>query len=519
MVISIAILLGWQYFFGPKPPVKGAETPAAVSGQAATPAAPAAIAPAASAAPLAPPVPAAVATTVTLRNDLTTVTLTSAGGRVEGVVLEKYRDAPGPSGKPLVLLPGESDGSGYTTLPVFAPSKDVIFSVAESTPEKVVFAWQSPSGARLEKTFVLEQGRYDLSLKVTVSNQGSSAISDRLVFSTVGDYSNVKSSSYIFQGPSYLAGEKLTQTDPDDADGKTMTVPPVAWAGLTDKYFMVVLAPENETISSTRVAPAGDVKNVVSVDIETPVFDLAPGQAKSFTGRLYIGPKDKKIIEPLGLKLELAIDYGWFNFIGRPMITFLNWIYGLVGNYGVAILILTAFIKGIFWPLTAKSYQSMARMKEIQPKMEKLREKYGDDPQKLNREMMHLYKTHKVNPLSGCLPMLVQIPVFIALYRVLLYAIELRHAPFVWWLQDLSAPDPYYITPVVMGLSMFFQQKMTPAGATNEMQRKLMLYGLPVLFTWLFKDFPSGLVVYWLLNNLISIAQQGMQLRRNAKPA
>jgi len=189
-----------------------------------------------------------------------------------------------------------------------------------------------------------------------------------------------------------------------------------------------------------------------------------------------------------------------------PMLIILKYLNEFVKNYGIAIIILTILIKILFWPLGNKSYESMKAMQKLQPKMVELREKYKDDKQKLSQETMALYRAHKVNPMGGCLPMLIQIPVFFGLYKALLYAIELRHAPFFWWIQDLSAKDPYYITPIIMGATMFVQQKMTPT-AGDPMQQKIMLF-LPIIFTFLFLNFPSGLVIYWLFNNILSIGQQ-----------
>ena len=245
-----------------------------------------------------------------------------------------------------------------------------------------------------------------------------------------------------------------------------------------------------------------------------PVFDLAPGATHSFRYRIYLGPKEASVLTSLGSNLDRLLSYGFFNIIAQPLMLFLNWIYSYIGNYGIAIIILTTLIKMVFWPLSAKSYKSMQRMKELQPKMARLKERHGADKERLNMEVMQLYKTHKVNPLGGCLPMVVQIPFFFALYKILLGSIELRHAPFMLWITDLSAKDPYYITPLLMGASMFLQQRMTPTTGGNETQMKMMMYGMPIIFTFMFLNFPSGLVVYWLVNNLLSVAQQGMMLRQ-----
>jgi len=248
--------------------------------------------------------------------------------------------------------------------------------------------------------------------------------------------------------------------------------------------------------------------------VATPVFDLVPGGAMDFSYRLYLGPKWVTALAPLGNHLVDVVDYGYFDIIAKPMLWFMNAIYSVIRNYGVAIILLTTCVKAAFWPLSARSFRSMQRMKELQPKMQRIRERHGADRERLNSEIMQLYKTHKVNPLGGCLPMIVQIPFFFALYKILLSSIELRHAPFLLWIQDLSSKDPYYITPLLMGASMFLQQRMTPVTVGQEAQMKMMMYGMPVVFTFMFVNFPSGLVLYWLVNNLLSIGQQAMMLRQ-----
>jgi YidC/Oxa1 family membrane protein insertase len=221
---------------------------------------------------------------------------------------------------------------------------------------------------------------------------------------------------------------------------------------------------------------------------------------------MFFGPKDLDKLKAFGHDLDKALDFGWFDAVAKPMLWAMNFFYRYTGNYGLAIIILTVIIKIIFWWPTNLSYKSMKEMKKLQPEMAKLREKYKDDREKMNKELMELYRRYKVNPMSGCLPMAIQIPVFFALYKVLLYSIELRHAPFYWWIHDLSAADPYYISPILMGGSMFVQQWLTPT-AGDPTQAKMMLI-MPVVFTFMFLSFPTGLVIYWLFSNLLSIGQQ-----------
>jgi YidC/Oxa1 family membrane protein insertase len=273
---------------------------------------------------------------------------------------------------------------------------------------------------------------------------------------------------------------------------------------------------------------AGDAKRVVRGVVDQgymagtlvePPLSLAPGQTGGGDYLVFYGPRDLDVLEPLGHGLAEAVDFGWFDIIAKPMLAALKAIYSVVGNYGVAIIIITILVKLLFWPLTAKSYKSMKQMQKLQPQIKKLREKYKDDKQRMNQEVMQMYKTYKVNPMGGCLPMLVQIPVFIAFYKVLYGSIELRHAPFMLWINDLSAPDrlfpdlgiPYVggipVLTLLMGASMFLQQKMTPATMGDPTQQKMMML-MPIVFTFIFIQFPAGLVLYWLVNNLLSIGQQ-----------
>jgi len=258
-----------------------------------------------------------------------------------------------------------------------------------------------------------------------------------------------------------------------------------------------------------------------------PLLALEPGATRQVDYMIFYGPKDLKILEPLGHNLAQAVDFGWFDVIAKPFLIAMNLIYDFIGNYGIAIIIITLITKLIFWPLTRKSYKSMKEMQKLQPHVKRIREKFKDDKQRMNQEIMQLYKTYKVNPAGGCLPMLVQIPVFIAFYKVLGNAIELRHAPFMLWINDLSAPDrlpigmdiPYVgnglpILTLLMGASMFLQQKMTPTTGDPTQAKMMML--MPIVFTVIFINFSSGLVLYWLVSNILSIAQQYYVAKKKA---
>ena len=288
------------------------------------------------------------------------------------------------------------------------------------------------------------------------------------------------------------------------------------WAGVMSNYFLGVISPQDRDVAM-RFKLQDDIYRIA---VEKSDIVAHAGQPVSLETSYYIGPKDQDLLNAQSSELGLAINYGMFSVIARPLLLVLNFFYKHVGNYGLAIILLTIVIKIILWPLSHKSYKSMEQMKKLQPMIQKLKEKYGDDKEAMNRETMQLYRAYKVNPASGCLPILVQIPVFIGLYQGLMGFVGLRHAPFVVnipftdiiWLADLSAKDPYYITPLVMGGTMFLQQYLTPSAGDPTQQKIMML--MPVIFTFMFLNFPSGLVVYWLANNVISIAQQWWQLRR-----
>jgi YidC/Oxa1 family membrane protein insertase len=289
----------------------------------------------------------------------------------------------------------------------------------------------------------------------------------------------------------------------------------LSWAAYEDTYFLCAIMPQSET-GTVQFSSAGENK-IVSTVSGTQEIIPAHG-SKTFKYTIYLGPKKLSVLQQVGANLDRVINFGWFDLIAKPALYLLNFFYRYLGNYGVAIILVTVLFKLLFWPITHKGMKSMKTMQKIQPKMAKLREKFKDDKEQLNQEMITLYKTYKINPLGGCLPMVLQIPVFFALYKVLLQTIELRHAPFMLWITDLSAPDRLLIgfdipvlggVPVLtllMGASMFLQQKMTPSAA-DPTQAKIMLF-LPVIFTFMFLNFASGLVLYWFVNNLLSIGQQ-----------
>jgi len=306
----------------------------------------------------------------------------------------------------------------------------------------------------------------------------------------------------------------------------------VGWTGFGGRYFLAAFIPQADEKNAMRIwarqHPGQNQqpgRNQQPGMVETQVL-FPPGQFEAHAD-LYLGPKDIDRLEAIGHGLRKAVDLGWFTFIALPLLQALRFLNGFVGNYGVAIIILTVIIKGLFYPLTKKSFESMREMQKLQPEMQKLRERLKDKPEAMNKEIMELYRQHKVNPLGGCLPMVLQIPVFVGLYNALLNAVELRHAPFVGWIHDLSAPDRFgtlalpFVHPaglpiltLAMGGTMFLQQWMTPSPADPTQQRIMLI--MPVMFTFMFLNFPAGLVLYWLVNNVLTIAQQYSMLRKTA---
>ncbi|MBM4315208.1 MAG: membrane protein insertase YidC [Deltaproteobacteria bacterium] len=372
--------------------------------------------------------------------------------------------------------------------------------------KSLTFTQTYPGEVRIDKVFTFHPDKFSFGLEVRVNNISGAPLSQNgglHWYQYVDPAAPVD--SYGHDGPVSYIANSIDRPEVAKLEADKTLGPNVAWGGFESKYFIAALIPNNPSLTSFRMSK--DSSNLVTVGLKGPKNMIPQGQVGVFQYSLYLGPKDYSILKTLDVGLENSIDFGdWLKWLAMPLLIALKFLYGYVHNYGIAIIILTILIKIVFWPLGNKSYKSMKEMQKLQPKMAALREKYKDDKTKLSQESMALYKTHKVNPLGGCLPMVVQIPVFFGLYKALLYAIELRHSPLFWWIQDLSEKDPYYITPIVMGATMFIQQKMTPTGA-DPMQAKIMLF-MPIIFTFMFLNFPSGLVIYWLFNNVISIGQQ-----------
>ncbi len=375
------------------------------------------------------------------------------------------------------------------------------------------------NGLQVQRIYTFDNSNYLINLSITVKNLSNSPLQGNPQLALVNvPFEGVSSPSkrFLFDGPVAVVNGGLQEVKAKElANGPKTLQGAIEWAGYEGNYFLCALIPKDG---------AGDSFVMQQADILTKsqlvgaLDTLQPGAEKNYDYHVYYGPKKLSMLQSIGYDLDRSVNFGWFDVIAKPTLWLLNLFYSFCHNYGVSIILVTVLFKAIFWPISQKGLKSMKNMQKLQPKMAKIKEKYKSDPTRMNQEVMNLYKTYKVNPLGGCLPMVLQIPVFFALYKVLLQSIELRHAPFMLWITDLSAPDRLWIgfniphlggLPVLtllMGASMFLQQKLSPSTA-DPTQAKIMMF-LPIVFTFMFLNFASGLVLYWFVNNLLSILQQ-----------
>ena len=475
--------------------------------------------------------PAVTARQITVETALYTAKISEKGAGFTSFVLKNYREDVSKDSAPKEILPQE--GAPESVLIGYAGKsidglENTVFSVnlntdaidVKTASEKVTFSWQSSQGMVVEKTYSFEPDSYMIGLDITVKNGSDRSLQDKLYISLVGKVA-ADARAYGFEGPSALINGDLEEVDIDDIADKSTYTGSLKWVTVQDRYFMTSVIPIQAEEATMRLFNREN--NLVEAHYLNPVSDIRPGTQHTYQYALFFGPRSSQILGEVGHDLAKALNFGFFDVIAKPCVWLMNKLYSVIPNYGIAIVILTLLIKIVLWPLGSKSYKSMSEMKKIQPLMKEIREKYKDDKKKMNEEVMGLYRTYKINPLGGCLPMLVQLPVFFALYRMLYQAIELRHAPFFLWIDDLSAPDrlgafaidhipfmePPYGVPVltlIMGASMILQQKMSPPMG-DPTQAKMMMF-MPVIFTVIFINFSSGLVLYWLVNNILSIAQQ-----------
>ena len=437
------------------------------------------------------------------------------GGRLASLKLKRYKESLSEGANMVEMIktpmPGLTITGGMSDDNLIYTASSHGTVVVDHTPYQLTFTAQMAQGIIVKKVFTIDPAGYLIGYRNTLENQTDTplALGTNL---TLADRFPVEGegSRYTFEGPALLNGKhleefKLSKIKKPGAYREFSGQ--IKWFGFEDKYFLkaVIIKDAPQTTVTIRRTDEKSVKQTCAL----PGVNIKPGYAQTQELALFVGPKVLGTLKASGYELGKALDFGFFDIIAKPLLISLNWIEKYVGSYGLGIIILTFLIKILLYPLTLKSFTSMKELQKVQPLMKEIQQKYKDDKQKLNQALMKLYQEHKINPMGGCLPMLLQIPILFALYRVFLSSIELRHTPFhIWgtWLPDLSAKDPYYITPILMGLSWFVQQKMTPAPG-DPMQQKIMMF-MPIVFTVMFLNFPSGLVIYWLVSNILSILQQ-----------
>ncbi len=384
------------------------------------------------------------------------------------------------------------------------------YRLADGSGELVVtLRWQAGE-LEATRTYLFRRGSYQVDVETRLNNRGTAPWRGVDYVQLIRKHTDIERSfasveSYSYRGPAVYDGEKYEKLDAGDLENNAWRVnSPAGWVALIQHHFLVAAVPPRGIAYGLEAQLLGNDRFLLRTT--GPARDVAPGSSETFKQTLFVGPKLQKQLQEVGPKLALTVDYGFTTIIAQPLFWILNKIHSFVGNWGWSIILLTLLIKIVFYKLAETSGRSMAKMRKLQPRMKALQERYKDDRQKLSQAMMELYKQEKANPAAGCLPLLVQMPVFFALYWVLIESVELRQAPWVLWINDLSSRDPYFILPVLMGISMFAMQKLNPQ-PTDPVQAKVML-AMPLLMGAFMAVFPSGLVLYWLVNNLLSIAQQ-----------
>jgi YidC/Oxa1 family membrane protein insertase len=456
---------------------------------------------------------------ITITTDLLKAEINSAGGELTRIELLQHKDSANES-KNVVLMESDS-GRTYVgqsgLIGTSAPNHRSLFTVRpgmrmlENADSVQLILDAEQDGVKLTKTYTFKRGEYEIELSHEVTNGSAAAITPSVYVQLVRDDSKLEGDSSFystFTGPAiYTDAEKFRKVTFEDIDkGKQ---PPAAqtdkgWIAIVQHYFVSAFEPLDK--GTVELFTRKIDNKLYAVGAIMKMESIAPGAKAISKGKLYTGPQESANLEKFAPDFDLVKDYGWLTLIAKPIFWLMEQIQKLLGNWGWTIIVLTIMIKLAFFPLSAASYRSMAKMKLVTPKMTAIRERHKGDAQQMNAAMMELYKTEKINPLGGCLPVVVQIPVFIALYWVLLASVEMRHAPWLGWIQDLAAPDPWYILPLIMAASMFVQTKLNPT-PPDPIQAKVMMF-MPIAFSVMFFFFPSGLVLYWVVNNLLSIAQQ-----------
>ena len=463
---------------------------------------------------------------VTISTGTLILKIDTQGGDIVYAALPKHLAKLGQKDAPFVLLNqnqdhtyvaqsglvGQNGTDAQGSRPVFTVSSNQV-SLAEGQDSVSIDLVYQQDAVTITKRFTLTRGSYLVDVSYLINNQSSDTWQANLYGQIKRDSQVVATDVGIGMSPYLRAAltsteEKYRKVNFDDMAEATKTIKVEelgGWVAMVQHYFISAWIPNAESQNTFTLRKSKN-SDMYFMGFTTPALKVAPGSEGITTASFYVGPKDVYALEAISPYLDLTVDYGWLWWIAKPLFQFLTFIYGFIGNWGWSIIALTIVIKAIFFPLSAASYRSMAKMRKLGPLMADLKERYGDDRQKMSAELMKMYKKEKVNPMGGCLPVLVQMPVFISLYWVLMESVELRHTPFLGWIQDLSVRDPYFILPAIMGLTMFVQFKLNPT-PPDPTQAKVMQM-MPLFMTFMFMWFPAGLVLYWVANNAISIIQQ-----------
>ncbi len=471
---------------------------------------------------------------ITVTTDVLEVKINRVGGDIVSAKLLKFPQEKQHPEIPVTLLThingrvyiaqsgliGKNTPDGSTKKATFVtPEKK--YQLEDQEFLEVPLKWVNPQGIVFTKKYIFRRTSYDIKLDYQVFNKSEEKFNTRLYTQLYRDQLGTEESRSgvgmrSFLGAAYSTDETLYEKMKFDdfAEDKIKITTKEGWVAIIQHYFVTAWVPEDKTKNEIYSLTVG--KNIV-IGLVQKTEAVLPGENKSFKADLYVGPKNQQALAKIAKGLDLTIDYGILWWIGQPIFAILKFLHSLVGNWGVAIVLVTMVVKALLFPLSNAQYRSFGKMRKIQPKMQALKQRYGDDRQKMGQETMKLYKKEGVNPLGGCLPLVIQMPVFFALYWVLMESVEIRQAPFIFWIHDLSMKDPLFILPILMGLSMFLMQKMQPTAANMDpMQQKIMQF-MPVVMTAFFLFFPAGLVLYWVVNNTLSIVQQTYVTRKMEK--
>ncbi|OSN00834.1 MULTISPECIES: membrane protein insertase YidC [Lonsdalea] len=471
---------------------------------------------------------------ITVKTDVLSLTINTRGGDIEQANLLSYPATLG-STEPFLLLEttpafvyqaqsgltGKNgpDNPANGARPLYQTAQDRYELTDGQSEIRIPLTYTDANGATFTKTFVLKRGDYALGVEYGVNNASAQPLEltlfgqlkQSIELPSHRDTGSSNFALHTYRGAAFSSSdEKYKKYSFSDMKEPLNLATQGGWVAMLQQYFATAWIPQANSSNTFYSANLGNGQAAIGFKA-APVV-VQPGSQQQLRATLWVGPEIQDKMAAVAPHLDLTVDYGWLWFISQPLFKLLKFLHGFIGNWGFSIIAITFIVRAIMYPLTKAQYTSMAKMRMLQPKLQAMRERVGDDKQRMSQEMMALYKAEKVNPLGGCFPLLIQMPIFLALYYMLMGSVELRHAPFALWIHDLSAQDPYYVLPILMGLTMFFIQKMSPTTVTDPMQQKIMTY-MPVIFTVFFLWFPSGLVLYYIVSNLVTIAQQQLIYR------